>query len=262
MSLFDLVFQAPRSPAAPGAIHDARRTRHRRSGRSTCMTRSRTPIALASLLGALLAIGCVTPPVHPWVARDGLVQIETYNRGQLFVKRDHQLGRYDSLMIEGVGFRWSPGEARLGDAEEDRIIAMLIGAVEGTQDGPVGITDAPGPCVLAVNFFLKDLELHTPNRLADSRSGFVSSYGAATMVLELRDSMNDEPLARFVQRRDLGGGPEIPTRGASLIRLSQAIGRALYDMGNQLIKVIPPTSSGHSKPECRGGMAKVALGRH
>jgi hypothetical protein len=194
------------------------------------------------------------------VVRDGLMEVETYNQGQLFVKRDHHLGRYDDLMIDDVGFRWGPGEARLRDHDEDRIVGMLLGAIEGSHDGLVGIATEPGPCVLAVNVYIKDLELRTPDWTSDATTSFVSSYGAATMVLELRDSTEQEPLARFIQRRDLGGGPEIMRRGASLGRLSHVISMALRDMSNQLRKVMPPTAGGLQASECQGGMAHASLG--
>jgi len=88
----------------------------------------------------------------------------------------------------------------------------------------------------------------------------VSSYGAATMVLELRDSMDQEPLARFIQRRDLGGGRATQTQSMSLRRLSYAMSFAIRDMGNQLRRVIPPTAGVLDKQQCRGGMSEVALG--
>jgi len=258
MSLHYQVFQAPRSSnrVDRSNIHANQRSVFRRRRRKSRLTLLCTVMLVASLA----AVGCAKPPEHPWVVRDGLIEVETYNQSQLFVKRDHHLGRYDDLMIEGVGFRWGPGEDRLRDLDEDRIIAMLEAAIEGSQDGSVGTATEPGPCVLAVNFYLKDLELRTPDWDADSTTSFVSSYGAATMVLELRDSVGREPLARFIQRRDLGGGREMVRRGASLDRLGQAISMSLRDMGNQLRKAMPP-SSGISTNECHGGMTNIVLGQ-
>ncbi len=257
MSLHVLVFQAPQS-SNPVGHADTDKTDEPWRGRPQCKAHLAL-LPMAILAASLAAVGCAKAPEHPWVVRDGLIEVETYNRGQLFVKRDHHLGRYDDLMVDSVGFRWGPGEARLQDHDEDRIIAMLLAAVQGSQDGSVGIVTAPGPCVLAVNFYIKDLELHTPRFTAESTTSFISSYGAATMVIELRDSMNREPLARFVQRRDLGGGREILRRGASLGRLGHVISMALRDMGNQLRKAMPPTS-GSLVNECHGGMAHVVLG--
>ena len=85
------------------------------------------PIVVLGIM-ALVAIGCAKPPEHPWVERDGLIEVETYNRGQLFVKPDHHLGEYDNLLIDHVGFRYGQGQQRLKNGEEDRIVSMLLGA--------------------------------------------------------------------------------------------------------------------------------------
>lgn len=254
LTLHILVFKAPQSSNPAGCSSQPRKSPGSRR------TAHLGLICLTSLAASLVSIGCAKQPEHPWVARDGLIEIETYNRGQLFVKRDHHLGRYDDLMIDGVGFRWTPGQERLDERDEDRIVNMLLNAVPGSEDGSVGIVNAPGPCVLAVNFYLKDLELREPIEKGSSTTGFVSSYGAATIVLELRDSIDQEPLARFVQRRDLGGGREMVRRGASLERLSQVISLALWDMGTQLKKVIPPTTGNAVDGECHDGMARLSLG--
>jgi len=246
MSLEILVFHAPR--------HE-----------QTCPSRQGNgwTVALLFLCAVtLLAIGCAKPPEHPWVVRDGLTEVETYDRGQLFVRPDHHLGDYDNLLIDQVGFRYSPGQERLNDVEEDRIVSMLLSAVQGSQDGAIGLAGMPGPCVLNVNLFLKDLEFETPEWTGTSETKFVSSYGAATMVLELRDSMNQEPLARFIQRRDLGGGRAMQTQSVTLRRLRDVMSIAIRDMGSELRKVIPPTTGAStvSNEECRGGLSRVALG--
>jgi hypothetical protein len=256
MILDTQVFQAPRTS------HDAGRSGERaNSGRRRPLRPVLFPIAI--LIVSLAAAACATAPPdpHPWVIRDGLTRVDTHGRGLLYVKPDHNLARYDDLLVERVGFRYASRQDRLADLDEDRIVIMLVDAIPESQDGVVGLKTVPGPCVLSVDFYLKDLEFREPDREADSATSYVSSYGEATMILELRDSMNREPLARFVQRRDLGGGRSALGRGTSLSRLRQAITVAMRDMGNQLRKLTPPTAgTGNPDSECEGGVAQLVLG--
>jgi hypothetical protein len=210
---------------------------------------------------ALLCGACAVPPEHAWTTQDGLVEIYTPGRSRLFLRRDHQLGRYDDLLIEHVGFRYGRSQRRLADHHEERIANMLIAAVQGSQDGAVGLTEEPGLCVLSVNFYVKDLEFYDAAWSTASQTSFVSSYGEATMIIELRDSLEDVPLARFVQRRDLGGGFNADSTTRKVSRLGIVIGRALSDMGIQLRRITPPTSRGWESG-CRGGLSSVALGSH
>jgi hypothetical protein len=217
-------------------------------------------------LAISLAIGCASKPTTPpapaaWAPEDGLVTVDTQGRGLLAIKPNHQLGRYDELLIEQVGFRYRDGQKWLSNREEDRIRNMLTSAIQGSQDGAIGIASDIGPCVLAVRFYLKDLELFDLHEWTGSRTSFVRSFGEATLVMELRDSMNDEPIARFLQRRELGGGPTSGGPSPSLRRLGSVIAVAMKDMGDQLREITPPTAGGW-EAECDGGMTRVAIGSH
>jgi len=71
----------------------------------------------------------------------------------------------------------------------------------------------------------------------------------------------DHQLARFLQRRELGGGTATGTADASLRRLGAVVGVAMRDMGRQLQHLTPPTRGGWDA-HCKGGMTSVALGSH
>ncbi len=231
--------------------------------------------AFALLASALLALtSCAisaptesTPAAGPPAVDAGppghgeYVEIDTGGRGLLLVRRDHQLGRYDQLLIEHVGFSYSPTQRWLSFRQEDRIRSMLTAAVEGSHDGEIGLADDSGPCVLGVRFYVTDLELHTPALQTGSTTSFVNSFGEATMILELRDTESNVPIAHFLQRRELGGGPANGATGTSIRRLGTVVGVAMRDMGRQLQRLTPPTASGWDA-ECKGGMTRVAIGSH
>ncbi len=219
----------------------------------------------AGLATLLLVLGCAKPPSPAslaWTPSDELTAVDTHGRGMLLVRPDHQLGRYDDLLIEHVGFRYREGQRWLSFRDEGRISSMLVSVIQGTQDGTIGIVSEPGPCVLAVNFFLTDLKLYKPTYYSTgSTTSFVRSFGEATLVMELRNSMTDTTLARFLQRRELGGGSGGGSADASLRRLGRVVAIAMRDMGQQLQKLTPPTAGG-GNARCDGGMARVALGSH
>ena len=223
----------------------------------------RTVVLATTLL--LVTTGCASfrmsdespPAEHPAWTVGEMVEVDTGGRGVFLVRPNHELGRYDELRIEQVGFRYSPNQRWLSYREEDRINSMLTSMVQGQQDGLLGVTDESGPCVLGVRFYVTDLELHAPGTPSGSTTSFVSSFGEATMILELIDSETETPIARFLQRRNLGGGDGYGTTVASINRLGQVVGSAMRDMGRQLQKITPPTSSGW-QAECKGTMARAA----
>lgn len=230
-------------------------------------SRSSPGFSLAVLGAALLlTLGCASSPEpvgSAWSSGNGMIQVDTHGRGLLFVKPDHQLGRYDDLLIEYVGFRYGDHQRWLSYREEDRISTMLASVVQGQHDGSIGITEEPGPCVLSMSFLLTDLEIHDPPPQSGSNISMVNSFGEATLIMELRDSTRDEPLARFLQRRALGGGIASGGRDAGLRRLGTVVSLAMRDMGQQLREITPTAvGGGPADTECEGRLTRVALGSH
>lgn len=251
------------SPAARQSKDEGRPPPTRRPGRWRL-----TRLAVAGLfvlaLGTLACAGTRPNPLPhvgaAWQPGE-LVPIDTHGRGLLLVRPDHQLGRYDKLMIEEVGFRYSNHQRWLSFREEDRVRSMISSAVRGTQDSAIGMAAQPGPCVLSVRFYVTDLELHDPGYKSISTTSFIRSFGEATMVMELRDSVTNQPLARFLQRRELGSGTGLGGTSTSIRRLQTVVGVAMREMGSQLQNLTPPTSGGWDG-ECHGGMTRVAFGSH
>ena len=210
---------------------------------------------------ALAAAGCASDaPQSPYtdeVTQDGLVKIRRVGRGHLWVNPEHRLGIYDYLLIRGVGFQYKTGEDRLSRDEESRIGRMLVDTIRLDREGsPVGVTDEPGECVVAVTLGLGDLEFHESGS-SGSSSSYVTSYGAATMIFEFRDSTTDVPLARYATRRGLGGGPDAGPGGADLGRLGKTLQLMVREMTEDLYRIIPTTTQ-TGEHSCNNGLLKLA----
>ena len=76
----------------------------------------------------------------------------------------------------------------------------------GSDDG-YRIVTAPGRDVLRVTAELIDLIVRVPTQQTGGRGGVATrSYGAVTLVLEVRDSQSGEIIARAADRQDPTGG--------------------------------------------------------
>lgn len=195
------------------------------------------------------------PPPVGAATINGLQLARSTKHSLLWVKPDHHLGRYDAVIVHVAGFLYADGQRPLEPAQEDEVSQILAGALAGiTANGPVGIAETPGPCVVVVNIGLKDLRLHTSDTSsAGSNSSFVSSFGSATLVVEFRDSMSGTPLLRYMAARGLGGGPGMGQSGANLSRLGQTLGESVTEMVDELATIVPSTTA-KQPHECRDGI--------
>lgn len=187
---------------------------------------------------------------------DGLELVSSTPRSRLWVKPDHHIGRYDDILVTGIGFAYGNGQQALNDAQEQKVGEMLKDAISGiTSDGPVGLAQAEGPCVVALQLGLKDIFLHISETTGSSVS-YVSSFGSATMIVEFRDSQTDVPLVRYAANRGLGGGPGTGQLGANLNRLGRALGEMVTDMTTELQTAVPDTTV-RGETECNDGIYKM-----
>jgi hypothetical protein len=212
-------------------------------------------VAMAALMSAL---ACADGPRlrEPEVTEDGLVQVSDKTRSRLWVRPDHHIGRYDQILIKGIGFDYSKGQERLEENQEAEIGKMLSSAMGAfTESGPVSRATEEGPCVVAVVLGLKDLRFHTSGG-AGSNVSYVTSFGSATMIVEFRDSLTDQPLLRYAANRGLGDGPASGQRGADLKRLGRALGDMVTDMTNELQQIVPTTTV-RRQTECHDGIYKL-----
>jgi len=180
-------------------------------------------VKLVFYLPAIVLItGCTanSPKIQegPFAERtfDGLVRVENTRMQKVWVKPDINLAGYDKIMLQGVGVQYRAvrftGSDRLytenteffplSDQQKARVVETIAKAFkdEMAKCKYYSLTDTPDRKTLTVRGELLDIVSRTPPEVG-FREIYLSSFGEATLVIELRDSMSDEIFARVVDRR-------------------------------------------------------------
>jgi hypothetical protein len=172
--------------------------------------------SLAAVFVAVIVAGCASTPRGPseW---DGLVRQTDTRFNALFVRPDAEIPSYASIIIAPATVQfarnWDPNRGgrsasrRLdsGDivAIKDNLAAM-VGEIfsEDLAAGGYRIVTEPGPDTLLVIPAIIDLYVTAPDTMSAGRSRtYTANAGRMTLVLELRDSVTGETLARVVDGR-------------------------------------------------------------
>ena len=156
----------------------------------------------------------------PEVTYDGLHRLHETEAALAYAKPDVDLSVYDRLLILDcpVAFRknWQRDKnrdalglsGRVSDADMERIkndMAELFREVfieELDEEGGYEVVDKPAEDVLLIRPAIIDLDVEAPDlRTAGRTRTFTSSAGAATLYIELYDSVSGEILARAIDRK-------------------------------------------------------------
>jgi hypothetical protein len=179
---------------------------------------------VTSLAFIILSIGCATEPAaiqqgpDAEVSFDGLHKVDNANADAAWARPDFDISSYNKIMLVGAGIEYTPetnkgrtsrdrnrgGPYFMDDATRERF-EKLVGETfedEMRKIENFTIVDEAGPDVLIVWGGLLDVTSYVPPDNLSGRSEiFISTVGAATLVLELRDSETNTILARSVDRR-------------------------------------------------------------
>ena len=184
--------------------------------------------AIATVLTLTFAL---TPQINLWAAdddipeftHDGLQRVIDSKTAIVYIKPDADFSRYDRFMLLDcyVAFEkdWQEDYNRdqvslsghVTDKDMERMrshMAEMFREVlveELTENGGYELVDAPAVDVLLIRPAIIDLEASAPDtrraRQGLRSSTFVDSPGAATLYVELYDSVSGKILARAVDRK-------------------------------------------------------------
>ncbi len=171
---------------------------------------------LALLLVASLAAGCAGPePKAEW---DGLVRQPNARLGSVFVRpeAEGEIAAFQSVMLDPVSVsfardfdpnRGTRSLSRRVDADDliaiQQGLATLFREVfrEELAAGGYALVETPGPDTLRVTAAIVDLFISAPDTAVGSTRTYAANAGRMTLVMELRDSVTGELLARAIDRR-------------------------------------------------------------
>lgn len=177
------------------------------------MSRKHLVLPFVAAVAAVVLAGCATPQRGPaeW---DGLVRQPSTRLDGVFVKPDAEIPSYTSVILAPANVQfarnWDPNrggrsmsrQLDSGDivAIKDNLAAML-GEIfrEELAAGGYQVVSEPGPDTLLVIPAIVDLYITAPDTMSAGRSRtYTANSGRMTLVLELRDSVTGETLARIV----------------------------------------------------------------
>ncbi len=151
------------------------------------------------------------------VTYDGLHRVNNTVSDKVWIKPDIDLSRYDKILLESAGIQYRHPDATSRydrnadsfplDEEQKARLQKEVREVfaEELQDiEHYTFTDQPGPGVLDVIIGLMDVTSHVPEEITSARSSvYIADLGSAVLLVELRDSRTEEPLARILDREEI-----------------------------------------------------------
>jgi hypothetical protein len=170
-------------------------------------------LPFVAALATLVTAGCATTQSGPaeW---DGLVRQPGTRLDAVFLKPDAEIPSYTSIILAPASVQfarnWDP--SRGGRSASRRLNAEDIAAIksdlatmleeifrEELAAGGYQVVAEPGPDTLLVIPAIIDLYITAPDTMSAGRSRtYTANSGRMTLVLELRDSVTGESLARVV----------------------------------------------------------------
>ena len=161
----------------------------------------------------------------PQETHDGLTLVPDRKVATAYVDSDADFSAYDKIMILDcyVAFRkdWqrdhkqAGSQIRISSSDMEKIKTDVAGLFREVfteklgMDGGYEIVEAAGDDVLLVRPAIIDLDITAPDTMSAGRSRtYTSSAGAATIFIELYDSVTGDILARAADRkaaRSVGG---------------------------------------------------------
>lgn len=183
------------------------------------------PIIVNLTLGLLaVIIGCQSPSGPNEAGERALLQIQQGptaeknefglhrvdlpdGQGILFVKgpRPH-LERFDGLALDPVELEPDDGALPWKSSTTNRLRKSFERSLKKSlkQQKTWGMTDKPGPGVLRMRVFARDLSARTGlPHVSASRNSSGPAPNRTTLVMELYNSSTNEILVQFIQRRHL-----------------------------------------------------------
>lgn len=171
------------------------------------------------LLAGLALTGCATGPSSPSTEWDGLVRQPNQRLDAVFVRPGaaEAIGGFRNVKLDIVSVSFAsdfdPTRGNRGSARRlnaDDLLAIKNNLAEMTREivsaelasGGYTLVDAPGPETLLASAAIVDLFITAPDPQSAGRTRtFTADSGRMTIVLELRDSITGELMARVVDRQ-------------------------------------------------------------
>jgi hypothetical protein len=188
----------------------------------------RVALALIALLAIGSSSGCratKTPVLETGpnaeVTHDGLVRVRWSRYKYVWLKPGADFGLYSNVQMDpvSISYKRTPRESegrrnpnRGNFALSDKQTADMKRYFSEAFEKELGklenftLTNTAGPQTLRVEAAIIDLVVNVPTRPSGGDMVFTTSAAQMTLVLELRDSVTGEILARSADRRDTQSG--------------------------------------------------------
>ncbi len=149
------------------------------------------------------------------VTWDGMQRVTDTRADEAWAKPNVTFSQYTKILPIAAGIAYQTPRNRndfpLSAAQKQRLQSVLdeVFAAELKQLRGYAYVEEPGPDVLILEAGLIDVVSNVPPERPSRSEFYLSNIGAATLVIELRDSLSGEILVRAIDRRvaePVGGG--------------------------------------------------------